>query len=274
MTTFYEACENGDINEIKKYLSDKNFTSLNEKHYFGTTPFYMACFNGHKEVCELLIKTNGFTSLNEKNINGITPFNMVCCNGRKEICELLIKTDGFNSLNETDNDGDTPFHWACFNGHREICELLIKTDGFNSLNKRDNDRNTPFYLACYNDHKEVCELLFKCHNIIVPHNIETNNAQIKELIERYKKDPEAVRLNLILKGNIDLYRHIIFLCDGYFKLKENIENQQGLRFMKIASKLPIELQMTLIHRLSGSVKAIITAKQFDENIIEYIKFFY
>jgi hypothetical protein len=41
--------------------------------------------------------------------------------------------------------------------------------------------------------------------------------------------------------------------------------------MKIASKLPLELQMTLIHRLSNSPRTIITSKQFDENIGEYVK---
>jgi len=75
------------------------------------------------------------------------------------------------------------------------------------------------------------------------------------------------------KGNINFYRSIIFLCDGYYKLDENTENHLGLRFMKIASRLPLELQMTLIHRLSFSSRIIITGKQFDENITEYTRLF-
>ena len=64
------------------------------------------------------------------------------------------------------------------------------------------------------------------------------------------------------------------MCDNYYKLDENSENNNGLRFMKIASKLPSEIQMILIYRLCGSPEAIITSKQFNENIIEYIKLFY
>ena len=95
--------------------------------------------------------------------------------------------------------------------------------------------------------------------------------KIKELIKRYKKDPQTVRSKLILKDNINVYRHIVFLCDGYYELDENTENNNGLRFLKIASRLPLELQMTLTHRLCGSSKAIITGKQFDENIKRYVQ---
>ena len=138
------------------------------------------------------------------------------------------------------------------------------------MNEKNNDGNTPFLLACCNGHKEIVELLLTCRDIIVPDDIKTENEKIKELIERYKKNPETVRLNLILKGNINLYRHIVFMCDGYYKLNENTENNRATRFMKIASVLPLELQMTLIHRLSGSSRTIITSKQFDENIAKYI----
>jgi len=175
-------------------------------------------------------------------------------------------------LNEKDNDGNTPFMWACYNGRKEIAGLLIKTNGFSSLNEKDNSGNTPFLWACCcNGHKEIVELLLMCYDIIVPDVIETKNDKIKELIERYKKNPETVRSNLILKGNIDLYRHIVFLCDEYYKLNEKTENENGLRFLKMALRLPLELQMTLIYRLSGSSRTVITSKQFNENIIEYVK---
>jgi len=236
MSKIIEACKNGNINTVKNYLSDKNFNSLNKKDNDGRTPFHFACFNGHKEIVELLMKTNGFNSLNEKNNYGQRPFYLACYYGHKDIVDLLIKTEGFNSLNEKSNYGSTPFHRVCSNGYTKIVETLLK-----------------------------------CHNIIVPDIIKTKDTKIKELVERYKKDPETCRSNLILKSNIDLYRNIVFLCDEYYKLNEETDNKNGLRFMKIASKLPLELQMTLIHRLSNSPRTIITSKQFDENIMEYVK---
>ncbi|AYV75420.1 MAG: hypothetical protein Terrestrivirus1_294 [Terrestrivirus sp.] len=236
MSRFIEACKNGNINTVKKYLSNKKFNALNEKESYGCTPFHLACYNNHIEIVELLIKANGFNSLNEKNNYGYTPFHYVCCNGHIKIVELLMKTKGFNSLNEKDNRGNTPFNLACSYGRIEIVETLLK-----------------------------------CHNIIVPDIIKTENDEIKELVERYKKDPEICRSNLILKGHIDLYRSIVFLCDEYYKLNEETENKNGLRFMKIASKLPLELQMILIYRLSNSSRTVITSKQFDENIMKYVE---
>ena len=164
------------------------------------------------------------------------------------------------------------FHEACKIGDIKTVRKYLSHKNLN-VNEKDNDGSTPFYFACYYGHKEIVELLLICRDIIVPDDTKTINKEIKELIERYKKDPQTVRSNLILKGNINLYRHIVFLCDGYYKLDENTENNRATRFMKIASVLPLELQMTLIHRLSFSSRTIITAKQFDENIIEYTNIF-
>ena len=57
MYEFHEACCNGDIKTVQKYLSDKKFNGLNEKDNAYYTPFLLACYNGHKEIVELLIKT-------------------------------------------------------------------------------------------------------------------------------------------------------------------------------------------------------------------------
>jgi len=274
MHELHELCKKGDIELIKKYITNLNSNTnlnVNEKDNLSYTPFHWACRHGHIDVVRLLMVTQNFNSLNEKNNFGVSPFHWACSKGHTEIVELLIKMDGFSSLNEKDNHNNTSFLLVCENGHKEIVELLIKTNGFSSLNEKDNFGSTPFLLACANSHEEIVQELLKCRNIIVPDIIETKDTKIKELVERYKKDPKTVRSNLILKSNIDLYRNIVFLCDEYYKLNEKTENKNGLRFMKIASKLPLELQMTLIHRLSNSPKTVITSKQFDENIIEYIK---
>ncbi|AYV76529.1 MAG: hypothetical protein Terrestrivirus8_22 [Terrestrivirus sp.] len=304
MFELHELCENGDIEVVKKYISDFGTNSLNEKNDRGATSFLLACSQGHKEIVELLIKTNGFSSLNEKDNSGATPFFVACYYGEEEIVEILIKTNGFNSLNEQNNSGETPFlavcmtpqgnekiaellirtdgfdslneedcygqspfWWACLHGHIKIIELLIKAKGFNGMN---GENNKPFYTACCNDHIEIVELLLMCYDIIIPDDIIINSDEMEDLIERYKKDPETVRLNLILGDNIDLYRDIVFMCDGYFELDESSENTNGVKFMKIARQLPLELQMVLIHRMSGSLMNNITGKQFNENIAKYI----
>jgi ankyrin repeat protein len=253
--------------------SNPPLSGLNEKDNTGATPFLLACCCGHKETAEIILKTDGFNSLNEKDDDGNTPFLLACYNDHKEIAEIILKTDGFNSLNEKDNDGNTPFLLACSNGHKEIVEMLLKVDGFNSLNEKDNDGNTPLLSAGWFGYKEIVKMLLKQPKIIIPEQLKyyddcEKKKEIQSLIELYKKDPQMVRTKLILGDNLDVYRHIVFTYDGYFSIKE-IENS-STRFMKIAVRLPLDLQMVLIQRLSLSTKQNITGKIFDDNIEDYI----
>jgi ankyrin repeat protein len=142
----------------------------------------------------------------------------------------FLSDKNFKGLNEKNNYGWTPFMSACYHGHKEIVEQLIKTVGFNSLNEKNNYGSTPFHWACHNGHEEVVKLLLTCSDIIISDNVDTKNKKIKKLIERYKKDPIMTRSSLILKEYIILYRHIVFLCDNYYKLNEKTENENGLRF--------------------------------------------
>jgi ankyrin repeat protein len=296
-TAFWLACRFG-LKEIAEIIlktdgfngnslasSNRPSSGLNEKDNDGNTPFLLACWQGHKEIAEMILKTDGFNTLNEKNNDGNTPFLVACWNGHIEIAEMILKTDGFNSnsfassnppssyLNEKNNNGHTPFLLACSHGHKKIAEMLLKTDGFNSLNEKNNSGDTPFLLASRFGCKEIVKILLKQPKIIIPENIRHYefNATTKEmhsLIESYKKDPQMVRTKLILGNNLDVYRHIVFTCDGYFTIKK-IENT-NTRFMKIAIKLPLDLQMVLIYRLSESRKQNITGKIFDDNIKDYI----
>jgi ankyrin repeat protein len=235
MNSLHYACINGDIDYIKNNISK---TNINEKNEFDNTPFIFACCYARKEIVEFFLKADGFNSLNEKNDHSYTPFIIVCRDGHKEIVELLLRANGFNSLNEKHNDGDTPILKACWNGHIEIVKLLLKQP-----------------------------------DIIIPENMMyfENKNKIELLIELYKKDPQTTRARLILDDNLDIYRHIVFVCDGYFTIKETDSTNKDVRFMKILSRLPLELQSLLIHRLSGSIKQNITGKIFSDNLGNYIR---
>jgi ankyrin repeat protein len=270
MYTLHDACESNNIEYIKNNVTKEN---VNEKNNNGLTAFFLACEYGHKEIAEIILKTDGFNSLNEKDNFSQTPFLLACRFGYKEIAELILKTDGFNGLNEKDKYGRTPFSLACCNGYKEIAEIILKTNGFNSLNEKSNDGSTAFSSTYWYGRKEIIKILLKQSNIIIPEKIKhnefnANTKDIQSLIELYKKDPLMVRTKLILENNLDVYRHIIFICDGYFTIK-NTENP-NTRFMKIAVRLPLDLQMVLIHRLSLSTKQNITGKIFGDNIEDYI----
>lgn len=273
MSELHDACRNGDI----KYITNNDISQyLNKKDDYGYTPFWWACQNSYKKIVEILLKTDGFTSLNEKDNSGATPFHWACHDGRKEIVEILLKADGFASLNEKDNNGLTPFHHACFKNRKEIMELLLKADGFNCLNEKDKKDWTAFYYACLNGKREIVKLLLKQKDIIIPDKLvypSNDNNNIKQLVESYNKNPSLIRTLLILDENIDTYRHIVFLSDNYYRIKQDENN--STRFFKITSRLPLELQMILIHRLCGSTQQVITSKTFVDDIVSYVKkYFY
>lgn len=260
----HDFCKNGDIDNVKFYL---NYENINNKDNYGNTPLHLACEHGHINIVNLLININDFNSLNDTNMWGNTPFGFACSNGWIDIVRLLINCDGFDRLNDKNILGYTPLALACYKGHVDIVKLLISSEGFDSLNDENNYNFTPFSLACRNGLLNIVKLLLTQRNIIIPDNLNCND-EIKLLIESYKKDPNAMRLFLIIDHNLDVYRHIIFTSDEYFIIK-NIDNN-CVKFFNIVVKLPIEIQMLIIMRLSGLMMNIITSKMFYYNINLYV----
>ena len=88
-----------------------------------------------------------------------------------------------------------------------------------------------------------------------------------ELLTDFTIRPAVVRQRCRVELNIsdeiaaDVYVLIIFLCDDLLQLKANNDKMDKMdkmdktvRFFDIASRLPIELQMTLCHRAVTSAK--------------------
>ena len=93
------------------------------------------------------------------------------------------------------------------------------------------------------------------------------------LLERFVDDPvktrHEVRVKLGLLGELaaDFFALVVFLCDDLLQLKPALfpssasaPNPAAVRFFIIAFKLPMELQMVLCHRVVGSMKQNILAK--------------
>jgi len=77
-------------------------------------------------------------------------------------------------------------------------------------------------------------------------------------------------MKLIFDENMIIYNLIVFMCDGYYELNHNSDNEEAIRFFKIVRQLPLELQMTLIHRMSKSSKNNISGKLFNDSLQEFI----
>jgi len=65
---------------------------------------------------------------------------------------------------------------------------------------------------------------------------------------------------------LDLFAAVVFVCDGLLRLRdfENLTDSAGhSRLVALVSRLPLELQMVLCHRVAGSARLIILTADSD-----------
>ena len=88
---------------------------------------------------------------------------------------------------------------------------------------------------------------------------------VASLLERFRDHPEEtryeVRVELSWFGEeAEIFALVVFLCDGLLEIREG--NTTGAaRFLKMAKKLPMELQIVLCHRVVGSMRMSISGEQ-------------
>jgi len=86
---FY-ACENGEIEEVKKLLQNPNI-NVNWQNTlgFGDTPFSIACYFGNLEIVKLLLNDER-VDINIVDNYYITPFSAASESGNVEVVEYIL----------------------------------------------------------------------------------------------------------------------------------------------------------------------------------------
>ena len=186
-----------------KYLLDSpqdlHTTNLhiNAQDKDGNTPLHLACQKGKKDIVSLLIKSfhscSYFLIANKK---GETPLHLVAAVGSIEAAEaLLFSVTGslcYELFAARDNKGCTVFHTACSNGHLNVFQFFcnIYPDGVHVM---DDKQRSLLYVACKSGNFE----------------------SVKELIEKYKLDPESKDIDgtsclhlLAGRGHVEMYQYL------------------------------------------------------------------
>jgi ankyrin repeat protein len=182
---FISACKNGDIDQIKLLLNEKQveINAPNENE----NPLLLACSIGNKEIVELIIKHG--SKIGKTFENGKNALTVAYENGHRHSFEILIShganfncQHGFQLLMENckkeemgdlefllkhgaPTDGDdpddmTPLMIACENGFIEKVRLLLN-QSLNGINQVNKDGLSALYLAFLNNHQEVARLLIE-----------------------------------------------------------------------------------------------------------------
>ena len=186
-----------------KYLLDSpqdlHTTNLhiNAQDKDGNTSLHLACEKGKKDIVSLLVKSchsnSYFLSTNKK---GETPLHLVAAAGSNDVAEALLFSVTsylcYELFAACDNEGCTVFHTACSNGHLDVFRFFcnIYPDGIHVM---DDKQRSLLYVAC------------KGRNIEI----------VKELIEKYKLDPESKDIDgtsclhlLAGRGHVEMYQYL------------------------------------------------------------------
>jgi len=161
------------------------------------------------------------------------------------VVEVLLK-DPRVDVSLDDNYGCTPLWWASCYGRHEVIEWIIARG-------RDlGDVKKNWIDGGY----KALEIARKI-----------NSDQAVSVLERFLANPAQTRHELRMKFGIldelaaEVFAFTVFLCDDLLQLKPASDPAaDATRFFSIVSKLPIELQMILCHRVVGSMKQNILRK--------------
>ena len=151
LTTFINACKQGNICTIKYIYTKKNI-----RHNELTKALRFSCYNNHLEIAvrlynfpELFYSPLNLSDLMIRCFNNKYVFEFCCNKGHFQMIIWLYNLSGFF---DTNIDYDSSFTASCLNDHLEIVQWL-----YNSLNSIDirvkND--SIFKWSCRNNHLEI-----------------------------------------------------------------------------------------------------------------------
>jgi hypothetical protein len=148
-------------------------------------------------------------------------------------------------VNEPDRYGCTPLWTAVYQGYLGVIKLWIASGReMNLAELGDIDKSNAIKVA-----------------------EREGYAGLAALLEKFKKNPNetrhAVRVDL---GFIDelaaeVFALVVFVSDGLLQINNTTPPSSADRFFKIATQLPLELQMVLCFHVIGSAKEIVPGKE-------------
>ena len=224
---------------------DVNWTNPDNYQW---TPLHAASRYGHVEVVKLLLAHPNI-NVNLKNRDGQTSFLLGCHRGRLSVVRMLLK-DPRVDVTLDDNDGCTPLWWASWCGERKVIEWLIASGrDLGDIGVKGN---------------------FRGNNLTALEMARHEQSDAVSVLEKFIANPAQTRHELRVKLGVsaalaaELFAVVVFLSDDLLQprpaLATIIAASAATRFFAITSKLPMELQMILCHRVVGSMKQNILYK--------------
>ena len=212
--------------------------NVNKDHRGGLTLFHCACYENHRSAVIPLLLAHPDIDVSVKSKYGETPFYWAC--GGRPSCVREMLKDFRVKLNDPANDGSTPLWSATRFVLLDIMKWWIGSGREIDLGKPGDVDKT--------DAIEVAK--------------NWGRTEMATLLQRFKNDPaktrHAVRLEIgwYDEAAAEIFALVVFVSDGLLQINETTTATPAARFINIARRLPLELQMLLCHRVVGSSKEI------------------
>ena len=232
------------VQEVEKFLKDNPAWDVNEDFGDDWTALHFACIYGHHEVASLLL-VHPAINVNQKSISGSSPFFIASSNGHVETVKVLLQ-DSRVEINMPANNGCTPVWSASHWGNGGVIKWMIASGRELDLDRKGKvggKEYTPIETAR-----------------------AENRTSLASLLERFKGDPTGTRREIRVELGVtdalaaELFATTVFLCDDFLRIRGPKSDSEVGRFFRIASLLPMELQMVLCHRVYDSTKENISSK--------------
>ena len=197
---FFEACKNGSVEAIKKYMGNEILDPL-ELDATGWSALQWAIVNNHPEVVKILypkikeLEANLEKSKKEKDDQKISH-------------ELTDFDEAFKKpLNPADNGKYTPLHWSAYKGYDIISSILLKM-GCDPM-EVDSYGDNALHQACAGNHYDTFKLFMG-----LGIDLDYKNSRSHKAIDlTTNKDIEDL-INKILKAKECCLCHKIFDFDN------------------------------------------------------------
>lgn len=254
------------------------------------TPLFAACSNGHVDVVRYLLEFRERTiDFNLPRGDGVTPFSIACQNAHQKVVELLLANRGID-VNKEDNYQRTPLSWVVTKSHVEMAKVLLASRREIEFFWGDqNWRRTAVEFAKRRaDPRDVRILLGRKSQMV-------SSLPMVTLMDSYAKDPHEVKTQLRRQLGYDgksfsfgsfgafftnfffflvllssaealageIFALVIYVTDGYMMIpKYPVEDADSWRsktkrFLEVAMRLPLDLQMVLCNRAIGLGHSIV-----------------
>ncbi|XP_059892389.1 poly [ADP-ribose] polymerase tankyrase-2-like isoform X2 [Gadus macrocephalus] len=136
----FEACRNGDLERVRKLVTQEN---VNSRDTAGrkSTPLHFAAGFGRREVVHFLLLTGA--DVHARDDGGLISLHNACSFGHAEVVTLLLHHGA--DANSRDNWSYTPLHEAAIKGKIDVCIVLLQHGAEPAV--RNTDGRTALDLA-------------------------------------------------------------------------------------------------------------------------------